>query len=172
MCTSNHPFQYLVNIQPPVSDIPLQLVLTKCDLACKHVAVHLSNTFRSRTITDLVDTAALLFSLPRNSIFPLKNYEHETSLVHNIGTLALNTFQSLVYAAESYIEDQASSRAGDSLQKLRSVSNVSSGSHGRTRSASDVTGSPVFRRCNSEIALSRGGGGVGRSLDQGEGRPY
>ena len=53
------------------------MILTKVDLACKHVEGNLSNIYKSCSITDLVDTVSTTFSLPRNHIYPLKCYEHE-----------------------------------------------------------------------------------------------
>ncbi|KAL5253299.1 hypothetical protein ACHWQZ_G013173 [Mnemiopsis leidyi] len=151
-------------------DIPIRVILTKTDLACKHVESHLSYIYRSCTITDVVELVSTSFSLPRNYIYPLKCYEHEIKPVHNIGILALSAFRQILYAAESGLEDRESLQSAEQVNKVRSASNLSGGSvpgsslsgqlahvTGRNRSASDNTGSPtpLYRRCNSGIVQTQ-----------------
>ena len=163
-------FQHPRNYPDLISDIPIRVILTKTDLACKHVESHLSYIYRSCTVTDIVESVSTSFSLPRNYIYPLKCYEHEIKPVQNIGILALSAFRQILYAAESGLEDRESLQSVDQAQKLRSGSNLSGGSipgssissqlahmSGRNRSASDNTGSPspVFRRCNSVVVQTQ-----------------
>ena len=95
----------------------------------------------------------------------MKCYEHEIKPVQNIGILALSAFRQILYAAESGLEDRESLHCTELAQKLRSGSNLSGGSvpagsslgsqlmSSRDRSASDNTGSPVFRRSNSAVVV-------------------
>ncbi|XP_063681509.1 interferon-induced protein 44-like [Bolinopsis microptera] len=150
--------------QMDARDIPIRVLLTKTDLACKLVESNLSYIYRSCTVTDIVEMVSTSFSLPRNYIYPMKCYEHEIKPVQNIGILALSAFRQILYAAESGLEDRESLQCAELAQKLRSGSNLSGGSvpagsslgsqlMSRDRSASDNTGSPVFRRSNSAVVV-------------------
>ena len=135
------------------------MVLTKPDLACKHVETHLSHIYKSCNLTDIVDKVSSTFSLPRNEIYPLKCYEHEIKLVQNVGILALTALQSLVQAAESCLEDRAGlptkGRSGSNCSGSNCSVNGAGGGFGpfRNRSVSDnVTarsGSPAGKRSQS-----------------------
>ena len=52
-----------------------------------------------------MDKVSGLLGLPRNNIFPVKNYENEMQLDDNISILALLALRQLLHFAEDYIEN-------------------------------------------------------------------
>ncbi|KAH3823361.1 hypothetical protein DPMN_125160 [Dreissena polymorpha] len=94
-------FQRIVNRK----GIPQAVLLTKVDLVCLEVASKISNVFTSKKIESSVDKVSGLLGLPRNNIFPVKNYENEMELDDNISILALLALRQLLHFAEDYIEN-------------------------------------------------------------------
>ncbi|XP_052812403.1 interferon-induced protein 44-like [Mya arenaria] len=86
--------------------IPLAILLTKIDLACPTLAEDLSGVFKSQAIETKVNTASSIFGVPRNNVWPVKNYENEACVDDDVTILSLLALQRLVHLAEDYIEGQ------------------------------------------------------------------
>ncbi|XP_052812401.1 interferon-induced protein 44-like [Mya arenaria] len=86
--------------------IPLAILLTKIDLACPTLAEDLSGVFKSQVIETKVNKASSIFGVPRNNVWPVKNYENEACVDDDVTILSLLALQRLVHLAEDYIEGQ------------------------------------------------------------------
>ncbi|XP_052802957.1 interferon-induced protein 44-like isoform X1 [Mya arenaria] len=83
-------------------EIPQAVLVTNIDKLCKHI----SKTFESLTVKEVVDKVAVLLKLPRNSILPVKNYEEEMESDENINILALLAVRQIMFFAEDYLENR------------------------------------------------------------------
>ena len=79
------------------------VLLTKIDKVCPHVEKDVSNVFRSEAVEEQVNKVSQLLGVPRNNVFPIKNYETEIELEENINILALMAMTQILRAAEDYL---------------------------------------------------------------------
>jgi len=61
--------------------------------------------FKSVKIEQKVEEYSLLFGLPQNNIWPIKNYSHEVQLNVQVSALALLALRHMVYMAEDYLDN-------------------------------------------------------------------
>ncbi|XP_052802962.1 interferon-induced protein 44-like [Mya arenaria] len=86
-------------------EIPQVVLVTKIDQLCEQSAENMSNVFLSPTIKEVVEKVADLLKLPRNSIWPVKNYEEEVENDESINILALLALRQILFFAEDYLEN-------------------------------------------------------------------
>ncbi|WAR10981.1 IFI44-like protein [Mya arenaria] len=86
--------------------IPLAILLTKIDLTFPTLTEDLSGVFKSQAIETKVNKASSIFGVPRNNVWPVKNYENEDCVDDDVTILSLLALQRLVHLAEDYIEGQ------------------------------------------------------------------
>ena len=79
------------------------MLLTKIDKVCSEVEGDVSKVFRSEAIQEQVNKVSQLLGVPRNNVFPIKNYETEIRLEENINILALIALTEILRAAEDYL---------------------------------------------------------------------
>ncbi|XP_062587618.1 interferon-induced protein 44-like [Saccostrea cucullata] len=98
----------LQQIKENVADrgIPHLIILTKIDLLCELVDHDASNAFVSEKIEMVVNQAAAIMKVPRNHVFPVKNYEKELHLQMNMNILALSALNQVLLFANDYLENQ------------------------------------------------------------------
>ncbi|XP_067682043.1 interferon-induced protein 44-like [Haliotis asinina] len=92
-------FQESVNAR----GVPQVILLTKVDKVCPVLDKDLSGLFKNITVSDLVDTVAQMFGLPRGCVLPIKNYEKETELDVNMDVTALLSLQQILRLAHDYL---------------------------------------------------------------------
>lgn len=71
----------------------------------------------SEIIERAVDRVAGIMAIPRNHVFPVKNYEKETKLHLNMNILNLEALRRALLLADDYLENQ-SHEEQESAQKL------------------------------------------------------
>ncbi|XP_052802964.1 interferon-induced protein 44-like [Mya arenaria] len=69
-------------------EIPQAVLVTKIDKLCDKTDANVSSTFLSQTVKEVVEKVSELFKIPRNNIWPIKNYEEEVESDENINILA------------------------------------------------------------------------------------
>ncbi|XP_060578696.1 interferon-induced protein 44-like [Ruditapes philippinarum] len=84
-------------------DIPQVVLLTQIDCICKKTFNNIANVFHSATIERCVAKASEVFGLPRNCIFPFKNYEHECQLEPDIDVLTLFTLKNILDNCDAHL---------------------------------------------------------------------
>ncbi|XP_052802956.1 interferon-induced protein 44-like [Mya arenaria] len=86
-------------------EIPQAVLITKIDKVSDTTAENISNTFLSPTVKEVVDKVSGLLNLPRNSIWPVKNYEEEVEIDEDINILAMLALRQILFLAEDYLEN-------------------------------------------------------------------
>ncbi|XP_061167744.1 interferon-induced protein 44-like [Saccostrea echinata] len=101
--------RYIKEIQSLIVErgIPQAIYLTKLDKICPDVDDDVKKIFTSNTCKQAVDTVADVIGVPRSHVFPVKNYEKETSLHIPINILALSALRQTLVFADDYLEDQS-----------------------------------------------------------------
>jgi hypothetical protein len=89
-----------------LAGIPYLVFLTKIDLLCEVVERDVRKVFLSETIAQAVDLVADSMAIPRNHVFPVKNYEKETKLHMNLNILNLEALRRALLLADEYLENQ------------------------------------------------------------------
>ncbi|XP_060558197.1 interferon-induced protein 44-like isoform X1 [Ruditapes philippinarum] len=80
------------------------VVLTKIDNLCKDVKKDISLACSSTNVEEAVQKIADLLGLPRNNVFPVKNYENETELDDKISILALAALKQMLFFTEDALQ--------------------------------------------------------------------
>ncbi|XP_060558202.1 interferon-induced protein 44-like isoform X2 [Ruditapes philippinarum] len=80
------------------------VVLTKIDTLCKDVKRDISSAVTSPVVETAVQKVADLLRLPRNNVFPMKNYENETELDDKISILALSALRQMLHFTEDALQ--------------------------------------------------------------------
>ena len=101
------------------SEIPQAVLITKIDKLCEKTADNISNTFLSPAVKEEVDKVADLLKLPRNSIWPIKNYEDEVETDENINILALLAVRQILFFAEDYLENMKVKQSSRGVERAR-----------------------------------------------------
>lgn len=83
--------------------VPQIVLLTKIDKVCSQVEGDVSKVFLSEAILEQVNKVSQLLGVPRNNVFPIKNYETEIELEENINILALIALTQILRASEDYL---------------------------------------------------------------------
>ncbi|WAQ94444.1 IFI44-like protein [Mya arenaria] len=86
-------------------EIPQAVLVTKIDKLCDKTDANVSSTFLSQTVKEVVEKVSELFKIPRNNIWPIKNYEEEVESDENINILALLAVRQILFFAEDYLEN-------------------------------------------------------------------
>ncbi|XP_052802952.1 interferon-induced protein 44-like [Mya arenaria] len=86
-------------------EIPQAVLVTKIDKLCHKTDENVSNAFMSTTVKKVVEKVSEMFKLPRNNIWPIKNYEEEVESDENINILALFAIRQILFFAEDYLEN-------------------------------------------------------------------
>jgi len=81
------------------------VLLTHIDKVCEHVAGDVANTFKSTDIKETIKGCSQELGVLQNCIFPIKNYESETSTQDAIDVLALNALYEMMLKGDEIIED-------------------------------------------------------------------
>ncbi|XP_060583564.1 interferon-induced protein 44-like [Ruditapes philippinarum] len=77
-------------------DIATFVVLTKIDVLCQSVATNVTNIYTSEKVKQAVNLAVELYKVPKQNIFPVKNYEHESAKNINAEILILLALRQMV----------------------------------------------------------------------------
>lgn len=96
--------------------IPQVVYVTKLDKVCPAVHKDPTGMFHSKAVHDAVEKAAVVMGLPRCYVYPIINYESETSLEPNFDILFLNALKQTTDFANDYIEDEDDKMAKPSYQ--------------------------------------------------------
>ncbi|XP_046564052.1 interferon-induced protein 44-like [Haliotis rubra] len=83
--------------------VPQVVLLTKVGKVCPFLDKDLSGLFKTITVSDLVDTVAQMFGIPRSCVLPIKNYEKETELDVRVDVPALLSLQQILRLADDYL---------------------------------------------------------------------
>ena len=83
-----------------IIDIAQAVLLTKIDNLCDDVKKDTSYACTSPEVLECVGKVATLLGLPRNNVFPLKNYENETELDDKMSILALVALRQMLAFSE------------------------------------------------------------------------
>lgn len=84
-------------------DIPQVVLLTKIDSVCEKTKNNIADVFHSPLVERCVSKASEALGLPRNCIFPLKNYEIECELDENIDVLTLFTIKKILDNCDAHL---------------------------------------------------------------------
>ncbi|WAQ94439.1 IF44L-like protein, partial [Mya arenaria] len=85
--------------------IPQAVLVTQIDKLCDKTAENVCNTFFSPNVQEVIEKVADLLKFPRNSIWPVKNYEEEVESDESVNILALLAVRQIMYLAEDYLEN-------------------------------------------------------------------
>ncbi|XP_045157605.2 interferon-induced protein 44-like isoform X1 [Mercenaria mercenaria] len=77
-------------------EIPQVVILTKIDSICETTKNNIANAFYSPKVEKCVANVSKVLGLPRNCIFPMKNYETEYQLDANIDVMGLLTLKGIL----------------------------------------------------------------------------
>lgn len=77
-------------------DVATFVLLTKIDVLCQSVATNVINTYTSEKVKQAVNLAEELYKVPKQNIFPVKNYEHESGRNLNAEILILLALKQMV----------------------------------------------------------------------------
>ncbi|XP_027895461.1 interferon-induced protein 44-like isoform X2 [Xiphophorus couchianus] len=83
--------------------IPHVAILSKIDEACPEIREDIKNVCQSRALQKKIQLLSKLVGIPENCIFPVKNYNSEKKLNHEIDALILNTLRHLIEIGEEYL---------------------------------------------------------------------
>ncbi|XP_052792851.1 uncharacterized protein LOC128227579 isoform X3 [Mya arenaria] len=83
--------------------IPLAILLTKVDKVSHDVRKKLGDIFMSTDVGKLVNKTAKMLGVPRNVVFPIKNYEHEMETLDSVNSLALFALKTMVEMATDHL---------------------------------------------------------------------
>lgn len=83
--------------------VPQMVLLTKIDKICPMVENDVSRVFISKAILEQVTKISQLLGIPRNNIFPVKNYESEIKLNNNVSVLALVALNEMLNASDDFL---------------------------------------------------------------------
>ncbi|XP_045157612.2 interferon-induced protein 44-like isoform X2 [Mercenaria mercenaria] len=84
-------------------DIPQVVILTKIDSICEATKQDAANAFRSPKVEKCVGKVSEVLGLPRNMVFPMKNYENEYQLDASIDTMALLTLKGILNNCDAHL---------------------------------------------------------------------
>ncbi|WAQ98821.1 IFI44-like protein [Mya arenaria] len=108
--------------------IPLAVLLTKVDEVSNNVQKKLDDIFMSTDVAKLVNKTAKLLGVPRNVVFPIKNYEHEMEPVDSVNSLALFALKRMVEMATDQLAKshfaEGAERSGDIDPKATNMSDT------------------------------------------------
>ena len=89
-----------------LSDVPFCVLMTKVDLIFPAILRKEAFTmYFSRTVKEAVDKCGVIFGVPTNQVFPLKNYEAEMDTVPAFDILALTTCLKLMHMSDGYVRN-------------------------------------------------------------------
>lgn len=86
--------------------LPQVVLLTNIDQICHEVDDDITNTFTSTAVCEAVNKAANITGLPRDHVFPVKNYECERNLKTAIDILLMVALRQCLDLADEYIDEQ------------------------------------------------------------------
>ncbi|XP_053388784.1 interferon-induced protein 44-like isoform X2 [Mercenaria mercenaria] len=81
-------------------DIPQVVILSKIDSICEATKQDAANAFRSAKVEKCVSE---VLGLPKNMVFPMKNYENECQLDPSIDTMALLTLKGILNNCDAHL---------------------------------------------------------------------
>ncbi|XP_060572986.1 interferon-induced protein 44-like isoform X2 [Ruditapes philippinarum] len=90
-------------------DVATIVLLTKIDVLCECVANDIQNTYMSEKVKQAVDIAKELYSVPKNNIFPIKNYEDEMGRDAHLEILILLALRQMMYYGTDYLNAASAS---------------------------------------------------------------
>jgi len=82
----------------------MALLLTKIDEVGLDLNNDYTNVFKDQTAGRLVETVSKMFSIPRNNVMPVKNYEMEAEVETDVDILALLALRRLQHLALDRLE--------------------------------------------------------------------
>lgn len=88
-------------------EVPTVILLTKIDALCEEVARDITTTYHSRPVESVVHKASDLFGIPKNNIFPVRNYsEEEADLDENMNILIMLALRKMMEIASDRLENK------------------------------------------------------------------
>ncbi|XP_053395410.1 interferon-induced protein 44-like [Mercenaria mercenaria] len=84
-------------------DIPQVVILTKIDTICEATKQDAANAFRSPKVEKCVAKVSEVLGLPRNMVFPMKNYENEYHLDPSVDVIALLTLKGILNNCDAHL---------------------------------------------------------------------
>ncbi|XP_053388782.1 interferon-induced protein 44-like isoform X2 [Mercenaria mercenaria] len=84
-------------------DIPQVVILSKIDSICEATKQDAANAFRSPKVEKCVAKVSEVLGLPRNMVFPMKNYETEYQLDPSIDVMALLTLKGILNNCDAHL---------------------------------------------------------------------
>uniref|UniRef100_K1QZM8 Interferon-induced protein 44-like protein n=1 Tax=Magallana gigas TaxID=29159 RepID=K1QZM8_MAGGI len=102
-------------------NIPQVIYLTKLDKVCPMVEEDAGHMFHSSEVHEAVDKIAEIMGLPRGFVLPIKNYESETILDHNIDILTLKALKQTADFSDDYIEEQVDKMAAEIGHRIKGI---------------------------------------------------
>ncbi|XP_056322598.1 interferon-induced protein 44 [Danio aesculapii] len=88
--------------------IPQVLIMTKVDEACPLVREDLRKIYTSKKIKEKMEMCSDAIGVPKNFIFPVKNYCDEIDVDDDVDVLILKAFDQIVNLANDRLRDRAS----------------------------------------------------------------
>ncbi|XP_053395405.1 interferon-induced protein 44-like isoform X2 [Mercenaria mercenaria] len=84
-------------------DIPQVVIMSKIDSICEETKQDAANAFRSPKVEKCVAKVSEVLGLPRNMVFPMKNYENEYQLDPSVDTMALLTLKGILNNCDAHL---------------------------------------------------------------------
>ncbi|XP_060578688.1 interferon-induced protein 44-like isoform X1 [Ruditapes philippinarum] len=84
-------------------DIPQVVILSKVDSICEATKDDPANAFRSQKVEKCVAKVSEVLGLPRNMVFPMKNYEAEYQLDPSIDIMSLLTLKGILNNCDAHL---------------------------------------------------------------------
>ena len=87
------------------TDIPQVVYVTKMDKVCSDVQMDPRIMFHNEAVCEAVNKTSNVIGIPRGHIYPIINYESETTLDANFDILLLQALKQTASFADDFIDD-------------------------------------------------------------------
>ncbi|XP_060577074.1 interferon-induced protein 44-like [Ruditapes philippinarum] len=94
-----------------LQDVPTIVLLTKIDVLCESVETDVTNAYTSEKVKQAVDKAEEFYNVPKQNIFPVKNYEKEIGTDINTEILVLLALRQMMYFGTDFLNAASGSAA-------------------------------------------------------------
>ncbi|KAM3602533.1 uncharacterized protein V6R79_005892 [Siganus canaliculatus] len=95
-------------------NIVQMIMITKVDLVCPEITKNLRDVYKSKELKEMMEQISADVGIPKNSIFPVKNYHEEIRLNDDADSLILNALRNIIDAGNDCVNFHRSQTHEDS----------------------------------------------------------